>query len=507
MRLDVLHYVQRNPRGCPEIPALFRRKRMYKAEKTEQMTFEDFNQSCGMKLDMNDEWIVVAERVDWNAVEERYMEFFPSKRGRPALGARMALGALIIQLRMKLSDRRLIKEIGRNPYYQYFIGMAAYQTKCPFKHGVLPELRKRFGMEFLVAINETILKQAKPTPEHAGKKEEKPSPNGNLGTMILDASCSPSNIRYPQDFSLLNEAREKLDAMIDKLHPLADEPRRPRTYRKVLRKKYLAMAKAKKRPARKMRSLVRVLLCAVKRNMAFVDAYLAKGLILEDKWDRWNLDAIRKLYAQQKEMFDEGTHRVADRIVSITQPHLRPIVRGKAKAPVEFGAKYDVSVDEKGHARLEKISFDAYNECTVLKDVLERYRERTGHYPKRVLVDKVYRTKENREYCERCGVKMSGRKPGRPPADEKERRKAERAERKDDVDRIEVERFFSRDKRCFGAGLVMTKLSKTTLGSIALSVLVANLFDASLSFFAFYFAEAADGVPAVHLMEVLDDAA
>ena len=160
---------------------------MYKAEKTEQMTFEDFNQSCGMKLDMNDEWIVVAGRVDWNAVEERYMEFFPSKRGCPALGARMALGALIIQLRMKLSDRRLIEEIGRNPYYQYFIGMAAYQTKCPFKHGVLPELRKCFGMDFLVAVNETILKNAEPTPEHAGEKEEKPSPNGNLGTMILDA--------------------------------------------------------------------------------------------------------------------------------------------------------------------------------------------------------------------------------------------------------------------------------------------------------------------------------
>ena len=53
----------------------------------------------------------------------------------------------------------------------------------------------------------------------------------------------------------------------------------------------------------------------------------------------------------------------------------------------------------------------------------------------------------------------------------------------------------------------MTKLSKTTLGCIALSVLVANLFDASLSFFVFYFAEAVDGVPAVHLMEVLDDAA
>ena len=480
---------------------------MYKAEKTVQMTFEDFNQSCGMKLDVNDEWVVVAGRVDWSAVEERYMEFFPSKRGRPALGARMALGALIIQLRMGLSDRKLIKEIGRNPYYQYFIGMAAYQTRCPFKHGVLPELRKRFGMDFLVAVNETILKQARPTPEHAGEKEEKPSANGNLGTAILDATCSPSNIRFPQDFSLLNEAREKLDGMIDKLHAMVDELRRPRTYRKVLRKKYLAMAKAKKRPAKKMRSLVRVMLCAVKRNLDFVDAYLAKGLFLADRRDVRNLDAIRKLYAQQKEMFDERKHRVADRIVSITQPFVRPIVRGKAKAPVEFGAKYDVSVDENGHARLEKASFDAYNECTVLQDVVERYRERAGHYPKRVLVDQVYRTRENRAYCEERGIEMSGRKPGRPPKDGKDRRKAERAERRNDVDRIEVERFFSRDKRCFGAGLIMTKLSNTALGSIALAVLVANLFGSGLSFFVFYFMDAPEGWASFDLVEVQDDAA
>ena len=480
---------------------------MYKTEKSVQMTFEDFNQSCGMKLNVRDEWIVVADSIDWVAVETKYKEFFPSKRGRPALNARMALGALIIQHKAKLSDRNLVKEVARNPYYQYFIGMESYQTKCPFGHGVLPELRKRFGMDFINEVNEVVVRNAKPTPEHENDKEEKPSANGNLGTMILDATCSPSNIRYPQDFSLLNEAREKLDAMIDKLHAVVDEPRRPRTYRKVLRKAYLAMAKSKKRPAKKMRSLVRVMLCAVKRNMAFVDAYLAKGLILADKRDVRDLDTIRRLYAQQKEMFDEKKRRVPDRIVSITQPFVRPIVRGKAKTPVEFGAKYDVSVDENGHARLEKASFDAYNECTVLKDVVERYRERTGHYPRRVLVDQVYRTKENRAYCEERGIEMSGRGPGRIPKDGKERRKAGKYERKNDIDRIEVERFFSRDKRCFGAGLIMTKLSSTTLGSIALAVLVANLFGAGLSFFVFYFADAPDGVASFDLVEVQDDAA
>jgi hypothetical protein len=503
----MLYYVQIYPGRAPDIPALSRSERMYKSEKPVQMTFEDFNQSCGMKLDGRDEWVVVAQRIDWAAVEEKYMAFFPSRRGRPALGARMALGALIIQRKTGLSDRDLVREVARNPYYQYFIGLGGYQTKCPFGHGVLPELRKRFGMEFVSEVNEVVLKDAEPTPEHANDKREGPSPSGNLGTMILDATCSPSNIRFPQDFSLLNEAREKLDGMIDKLHALADEPRRPRTYRKVLRKAYLAMAKAKRRPAKKMRSLVRVMLCAVKRNMGFVDAYLAKGLVLADGRDVGNLATIRRLYAQQKEMFDERKHRVADRIVSISQPFVRPIVRGKAKAPVEFGAKYDVSVDGNGHARLEKASFDAYNECTVLKDVVERYRERTGHYPRRVLADQVYRTRENRAYCEERGIEMSGRKPGRPPKDAGERRGNEREERRNDIDRIEIERFFSRDKRCFGAGLIMAKLADTTLGSIALSVLVANLFGPGLPFFVFYFVDAPEGWASFDILEVDDDVA
>ena len=149
--------------------------------------------------------------------------------------------------------------------------------------------------------------------------------------------------------------------MVDKLHAMVDEPRRPRTYRKVLRKAYLVMAKSKKHLAKKIRSLVCVMLCAVKRNMAFVDACLAKCLVLEDRRDVWNLDATRMLHELQKEMFSEKKHRVADRIVSITQPFVRPIVRGKAKAPVGFGAKYDVSVDGNGHARLERATFDAYN--------------------------------------------------------------------------------------------------------------------------------------------------
>ena len=96
---------------------------------------------------------------------------------------------------------------------------------------------------------------------------------------------------------------------------------------------------------------------------------------------------VIRLYEQQQYMYDNRVHSVEHRIVSISQPWLRPIVRGKVKAPVEFGAKFDVSLDSEGYGRIEKISFEAYNESTCLIEAIERFRERTGYYPERVLAD------------------------------------------------------------------------------------------------------------------------
>lgn len=473
------------------------------------MTFNDFNQCCGMQLSPDDVWCVLAGRIDWDAAEEKYAIVFKSGKGHPATPVRQALGALIIQKRMKLSDRELVKAIAENPYYQYFIGLSAFSHKCPFTYSALPGFRKRMSVEMLNAVNEAFLSKAEPTPEHAGTSGRKDAATqncggnaeaDNAGTMILDATCSPSNIRFPQDFSLLNEAREKTDSIIDQLHAQVNPRgvRHPRTYREVLHKAYLGIAKAKKRPSNKVRALVRKLLCALKRNLGVIDALVAQGGRIAGHL-AVQLDTIRKLYGQQKEMFDAGTRRVDKRIVSISQPHVRPVIRGKAKSPVEFGAKYDVSIDEKGHARLEKQSFEPYNECGVFKDALERHRQRTGHYPKRALVDQIYRTKANRAFCKEHGIAMTGRGPGRPSKSDKERQKENNA---NDTDRIEVERFFSRSKRTCGAALIVTKLEQTSLASIALSVFVANLFGIpATGFFVLYFLDLPQSTKKCHFME------
>ena len=182
---------------------------------------------------------------------------------------------------------------------------------------------------------------------------------------------------------------------------------------------------------------------------------------------------IITLYEQQKYMYDNKVHSVEHRIVSISQPWLRPIVRGKVKSPVEFGAKFDLSLDSEGYGRIEKISFEAYNESTCLIEVVERFKERTGYYPNRVLADQRYRTRENRNYCKGHGIRLSGPKLGRPSANAKVDKKQEY---QDNTDRIEVERTFSLNKRCYGMDCITTKLEETQLTSIALSVFVTNLF-------------------------------
>ncbi len=240
------------------------------------------------------------------------------------------------------------------------------------------------------------------------------------------------------------------------------------------RKEYLAFAKARKHSRKQIRRAVKKQLSYVRRDLKYLDGYMGDGYAPLKK-EIPLLLTIMKLYEQQLYMYENRTHTVEKRIVSIRQPWLRPIIRGKAKAPVEFGAKLDLSIDENSYGRIEHISFEAYNESRHLQEAVGRYYERTGHYPERVLVDQIYRTRENRKFCKKLGIRMSGPRLERPG--KAEQAKAEKKqEYQDNKDRIEVEREFSVEKHSYGLGLITTKLEGTQLTSIALSVFTANLF-------------------------------
>lgn len=488
---------------------------MYKITKPQQITFEDFNQGFGVRLDKGNEWIRLADVIPWTKLESGYAALFKGTRGHVALPLRMALGALIIQNRLGLSDRMTVKAVTENPYLQYFLGLSKYQSEAPFTAPLMVAFRKRLNADFLSKCNDDIIENLLSVQKAAKEKAPKtpgrkkidedlvPDENGNLGKLVLDATCSPSNIKYPQDYVLLNKAREKLEEMIRWFCKEYGLPV-PRTYKRVARQDYLALAKRRKRDKKLVRSTVRKMLGYVKRDLGYIEKFMSDGYAIEPKKTDLYL-TILKLYEQQHYMWANDTHVVPDRIVSLHQPWIRPIVRGKAKSPTEFGVKFEVAADETGFARIVRTSFDPYNESSTLIKAIECFLKRFGHYPKRVLVDQIYRTRENISYCKERGMRLSGPRLGRKPKDANLNAETKKTERKDNIDRIEIERFFSLGKRCYGMGLIRAKLKETTLTAIAISVLTCNLFKAipEGTFFVLYIVESEEA--SVRAFAVFED--
>ena len=361
-------------------------KHMYRPLDKLQHSFLDFNQPMGLKMNPDNRWVKMADCIPWDEFEIKYAELFPSGTGNVAKPLRMALGALIIQTKFQFADRELVEQITENPYLQYFIGLPGYQEEAPFDASTLVLFRKRITAEMLMEANEYLLAHKEDgrnddTPPSAGGSgmPDVPKEDGNKGTLTLDATCTPVKIRYPQDISLLNEAREKLEAIIYRFSRSYDLLL-PRRYRRRARKDYLAYAKSRKHSAEKIRKALRKQPGYVGRDIRYLDEFMSRGYAMTDKEIGLYLTVLT-LYEQQKYMYDNRVHSVDHRIVSITQPWIRPVVRGKARAAVEFGAKFDLSLDSEGYGHIEKISFEAYNESTCLIEAVERFKARTGHYP------------------------------------------------------------------------------------------------------------------------------
>jgi IS5 family transposase len=470
---------------------------IYRKQKNQPM-FEDFYLPFGGKLRSDNRWVRLAKLIPWEEIEEQYADnFADSGMGAPAKAARIALGALIIQEKLGLTDEETVAQIQENPYLQYFIGYGSYREEVPFHETMMVHFRKRLNLGELVEINELIHRRygerKKPkgrrgktgggdgsgdagSIDHSrgGSSDVGEEENPNQGKLIVDASCAPADIRYPTDISLLNEAREKSEGIIDRLQePLRGEEKKPRTYREGARRDYLKAAKRRNIGGKELRKAIGKQLRYLRRDLGHIEG-LAKKSTLEllSRREYRNLLVIGEVYRQQKQMYEEGSRRVEDRIVSISQPHVRPMVRGKAGVPVEFGAKISVSLVE-GYTFIDRMNWENFNESGELMEQIERYRERFGYYPESVHADRIYRSRDNLKYCARHGIRLSGPRLGRP------KRVVDAAERKlmreDELERNAVEGKFGQGKRRYGLGLIRAKLAETSGSMIGMSILVMNL--------------------------------
>ncbi|MEL6463079.1 MAG: IS5 family transposase [Cyanobacteria bacterium J06621_15] len=451
---------------------------MYRFEEQSQVSSENFELPFEGKLSEDNRWVIMASLIPWSDFEEEYASIFSEEIGAPAKSFRMALGALIIKEKLGISDRETVEQVKENPYLQYFIGMSSYKNETLFDSSMLVHFRQRIGVELVNKINQEMVKKMleETSSTLARLKKKELNDSFNSGKLILDATCAPSDISYPTDLGLLNQGRKHTEQIIDYLYEQVKDKigKKPRTYRKIARKNYLKVAKKRRPRQRQRRNAIKKQLQYIKRNLSHIKKLITVGATLSSLSKRQYkmLLVVSEIYRQQLWLYENKKKSIENRIVSLSQPHIRPIIRGKAGKTVEFGAKLSASYFD-GYVFLDHISWSNFNESTDLKTQIESFKNYTGCYPESVHVDQIYRTVENRAWCKERGIRISGPPLGRPPANISKEKKKQAAE--DEKFRSSIEGKFGQGKRRFTLNCVMTKLSHTSKTAIAITFLVMNL--------------------------------
>ncbi len=455
---------------------------MFRYSSQKQLSLDDYMNNLGKRLNANNRWIKLADHLPWDDFAIIYSSSLSENNGRPSKDARLVIGAMIIKHLKKLPDEEVIPEIQENPYLQYFVGLKEFTNEPIFDPSLFVTLRKRLGKGSFEALSETFAQHVKSLNASKPKANKKKSrdddsgskPPSHRGQLIIDAVVAPQDIKFPTDVDLLNEARVETEQLIDRLWDPQCGERKPRTYRQNARRDFLNVAKKKRKSKKLLRQARKKQLAYLHRNINTIKTlllpYKDKGLPFSVK-ELKHFFVVQEIYRQQKTMHDARSQSIPDRIVSLTQPHVRPIVRGKSGRDTEFGAKLSCSLVD-GYAYLDHLSWDAFNESGDLVMQVEQYKERFGFYPESVHADQIYGNRKNRQYLKERGITYAGKALGRPRQMTPEEK---RAFKKAMGIRSRIEGKFGEGKRKYDLGLVKTKTQMTSESWIACIFFVMNL--------------------------------
>jgi len=450
-----------------------------------QLSLEGFTHPFERDLSGENRWVKLAEVVPWDELAAVYSNKLESGSGRKTVDIRIVIAALIVKHKLGLDDRGTIEMIQENIYIQYFCGLKSFTTKKAFDPSLFVDIRKRIGGDEFDAFNKLVIERAEQIKPHQSRikrtKDNKKDDDGNdiqqpnRGTLKADATIADQEIKFPTDLNLLNIGRENLERIIDLLYNSESDNKKPRDYRRNARKDYLNLTKKRRKGTKVLRKGIRAQLQFVARDLRIIKELMAMpGKCKLSKRDNSLLETITKVHEQQKWMYDNKKHSVPDRIVNIFQPWVRPMVRGKDKHKTEFGSKVDVS-EVDGFCRVDRFSWDAFNEGGDVELLVNNFHNLYGCYPKSFLGDGIYLNRKARKFLKDKGIEIYGKPLGRPPkktsltSSQKYRRKKKAAQRN------HVEGKFGQGKRGYGLNDVKARLKDTSESWVNAIFFVMNL--------------------------------
>ena len=334
----------------------------------------------------------------------------PKRGAKPYFTPEGKVALMFLKTYTQLSAPKLTEQLNGNIHYQIFCGIRIDPEEPLTNYKLIDDIAKELADKLKIQRLQDVLAEAwKPYMK-------------DLDTMYTDATCYESEMRYPTDQKLLWECVKKTYKIMCEVSGRMGV-HRPRTKYLDVEKACLSYRKQRKHSNTQTRKMTRRLLNLLGKILKEIRR-MERGCDVPELLtvkEKSLVDIITKVYRQQRNHFDSGDRResIPDRIVSVSKPYVRPIVRGKEVKSVEFGAKCNnIMVD--GISFIEKMSFNAFNEGTRLQHCVKMHRRLFGVDVKKIGGDASYAGTDNRGFCKENGIQTSFVKRGRPTQEKKE---------------------------------------------------------------------------------------
>ena len=334
------------------------------------------------------------------------------KRGpKPFFSPEGKVALMFLKMYTQLSAPKLLEQLNGNVHYQIFCDISINPLSPLRNYKLIDDIVSELSGKLRIQQQQDILAEAwKPYMK-------------DLETFYTDATCYESEMRYPTDQKLLWECCEKAYSIMC-IVCQRFEIHRPRTKYLDVEKANMGYVKQRKHSKSQQRKLTRRLIHLLGKILEEIRKMVREYddeevLTVREKS---TMDIITKVYRQQKNHFNSNDPResIPDRIVSISKPYVRPIVRGKEVKNVEFGAKCNnILVD--GISFIEKLSFNAFSEGTRLEHCIKMHKRLFKVDAKKIGGDTGYAGTANRDLCRKLDIQTSFVKRGRPSAEKKEK--------------------------------------------------------------------------------------
>ncbi len=357
-----------------------------------------------------------------------------------------------------LSDRKLYEHLNGSIQYQLFCGIFLGPDKlADFK--IISKIRTELARKLNIReIQDVLAKAWKPYME-------------NTNIVLEDATCYETYMRFPTNVKLLWESTEWIYGQLKLTCKYLKIPT-PRTKYLEQKEKYFAYMRMRKKPwkqtTRRTRSLLYLLNKLIEELDKIEDQHRIYLRFQEKYYEKRRV--IRKVLAQQQEMFSTGSHSVPDRIVSISKSYVRPIVRGKEVKKVEFGAKVNM-IQFDGINFIEHLSFDAFNEGPRLIESVRYSRSLFGKIT-HISADDIYASNANRKWCTSQEITTNFKRKGRAGKHEEHRQIMAAELRKERATRMEGS--FGTEKQHYSLDKVKARIKKNEILWIFFGVHTAN---------------------------------